>query len=310
MADALGQCPEGQGAVLLHGARIGGRPVPGLRPVFRDRRLPPHRLFQPRGRRAAAEGARHLRSGGAQEGPEPGLREDRRGTAGLLPVEAHAALRRGEEPRLHADPHRPGLGRRHGGEIAARNTGRPGADRRPAGAQPFGQGDRIMASKDEFENHCWVDAVKPEDLLTYAPYARETFVGDNPALLVIDLYNLVYKGGRKYPHELEPDFPNSCGIYAHDAIEPTQRLIAGCRAAGLQIFYVTAQFNPHRVDSTRRVHLPMVAEDCEIHDAFAPRPEDIVFRKERPSAFFGTPLIAHLNQRRIDSLIVCGESTS
>ena len=35
-----------------------------------------------------------------------------------------------------------------------------------------------------------------------------------------------------------------------------------------------------------------------------------MFRKERPSAFFGTPLVAHLNQRRIDSLIVCGESTS
>ncbi len=167
-----------------------------------------------------------------------------------------------------------------------------------------------MASKAEFESHCWVDVVRPEDLRTYAPYARETYIGENPALLVVDLYNLVYKGGRKYPHELEPDFPNSCGVYAHDAIEPTQRLIAGCRAAGLPIFYVTAQYNPHRVQSTRRVHLPMVANDCEIHNAFEPRLEDVVFRKERPSAFFGTPLIAHLNQRRIDSLIVCGETTS
>jgi len=167
-----------------------------------------------------------------------------------------------------------------------------------------------MASKQEFENHCWSDVVRPEDIQTYAPYARETYIGDNPALLVIDLYNLVYKGGRRYPHELEPEFPNSCGIYAHDAIEPTQKLIAAVRKASVPVFYVTAQFNPHRVDSTRRVHLPMVANDCEIHDAFAPEPEDVVFRKERPSAFFGTPLIAHLNQRRIDSLIVCGESTS
>ena len=54
----------------------------------------------------------------------------------------------------------------------------------------------------------------------------------------------------------------------------------------------------------------MSEHDCEIHDAFTPLPEDTVFRKERPSAFFGTPLVAHLNQRRIDSLIVCGESTS
>jgi maleamate amidohydrolase len=35
-----------------------------------------------------------------------------------------------------------------------------------------------------------------------------------------------------------------------------------------------------------------------------------VIYKERASAFFGTPLIAHLQQKRIDSLIICGESTS
>ena len=32
--------------------------------------------------------------------------------------------------------------------------------------------------------------------------------------------------------------------------------------------------------------------------------------KERASALFGTPLIAHLQQSRIDSLIICGETTS
>ena len=54
----------------------------------------------------------------------------------------------------------------------------------------------------------------------------------------------------------------------------------------------------------------ITAEDFEIHAAFTPAPDDVVFRKERASAFFGTPLIAHLNQKGIDSLIVCGESTS
>ena len=106
-----------------------------------------------------------------------------------------------------------------------------------------------MASKAELENHCWADIMKPEDLETYAPYARETGIGDNPGLLVIDLYNLVYKGGRKYPHELEKDFPNSCGIYSDDAIAPTQQLIAGCRAAGVPIFYISpVQSAPRCVD--------------------------------------------------------------
>jgi nicotinamidase-related amidase len=35
-----------------------------------------------------------------------------------------------------------------------------------------------------------------------------------------------------------------------------------------------------------------------------------VIYKERASAFFGTPLIAHLQMMKIDSLIICGESTS
>ncbi len=36
----------------------------------------------------------------------------------------------------------------------------------------------------------------------------------------------------------------------------------------------------------------------------------MVIFKERASGFFGTPLVAHLTQLGIDSLIVCGESTS
>ena len=86
---------------------------------------------------------------------------------------------------------------------------------------------------------------------TYAPYARETVVGERPGLLVIDLYNLVYKGRTKLPHELDKDYPNSCGIYAHKAIEPTQKLIKSCREANLPILY-NGKFSPHRVHSTKR----------------------------------------------------------
>ena len=167
-----------------------------------------------------------------------------------------------------------------------------------------------MAKREQFEDHCWVDVIPPEDITTYETYARETYIGGSPALLAIDLYNLVYKGGARPPHELDAKVPNSCGIHAHNAIKPTQKLFAAARAAQIPVFYVTAQYSPHRVQSTRRVRLPMSEHDCEIHDSFTPLPEDTVFRKERPSAFFGTPLVAHLNQRRIDILIVCGESTS
>jgi len=167
-----------------------------------------------------------------------------------------------------------------------------------------------MAAKEKFEDHCWKDVIPENDIRTYSPYARETFIGPNPGLLVIDLYNLVYQGGSKLPHELDSAYPNSCGVYAHDAIEPTKELIASCRLAKIPIFYVTAQFSPQRVHSTKRRGVQLTEQDCEIYDAFAPEPEDLVLPKERPRSFFGTPLIAHLNEKKVDSLIVCGESTS
>ncbi|MEK9677845.1 MAG: isochorismatase family protein [Rhodospirillaceae bacterium] len=167
-----------------------------------------------------------------------------------------------------------------------------------------------MADKSVFEDHCWKDVISEEDYATYAPYRRETYIGERPAVLAIDLYNLVFKGGPKPPSEITAKFPSTCGQYAYEAVEPIQNLLAGCRAANLPIFYITGRFSENRVRSTRRNVAPLTKEDYEIHEAFTPEPDDVVFRKERASAFFGTPLIAHLTQGSFDSLIVCGESTS
>ena len=49
----------------------------------------------------------------------------------------------------------------------------------------------------DFEDHCWKDIVSPEILKTYTPYHRETFIGQRPALLAIDLYNLAYRRRRQ-----------------------------------------------------------------------------------------------------------------
>jgi nicotinamidase-related amidase len=49
---------------------------------------------------------------------------------------------------------------------------------------------------------------------------------------------------------------------------------------------------------------------CEIVDEVAPVPGEAVLRKAAPSAFWGTPLAAHLNDLGVDTIITCGESTS
>ena len=171
-----------------------------------------------------------------------------------------------------------------------------------------------MATIDRFEDHCWKDLIPPQDIELYAPYARETFVGPRAALLVIDLYDLAYRGGAGSPYELDKTYPNSCGIFAHRAIEPTRRLIAAARTANLPIFYCTQDVRPNNrpvgANSTRRALPQPTTKDYEIYSAFAPAPQDVVIRKQRASAFQGTPLMSHLTLLGVRSLIVCGESTS
>ncbi len=162
----------------------------------------------------------------------------------------------------------------------------------------------------DFEDHCWKDLVPQEVLDIYAPYRRELRIGARPALLAVDLYNLVYRGGNHPPHELL-EYPNTCGKYAWEAIEPTERLFAAARKAGLPIVYVTSSLRKSRVASTRRQRIRDLDEAAyDIFAAFAPEERDIVVRKERASAFAGTPTAACLNELDINSLIVCGESTS
>jgi nicotinamidase-related amidase len=174
-----------------------------------------------------------------------------------------------------------------------------------------------MASIEEFEDHCWKNVIPEADLRLgfYKGCARETFVGSRPALLAIDLYNSAYRGGALPPAEIEDEAPNTCGIYAHRAIEPTKRLFAAARRAGIPIFYCTQDFRPNNrppgaVSTKSRKAKPASADDYAIYHAFTPRPEDVVIYKQRASVFQGTPIVSHLTLLGIDSLIVCGESTS
>jgi maleamate amidohydrolase len=173
-----------------------------------------------------------------------------------------------------------------------------------------------MASIDKFEDHCWKDVIPADDMKLYAPYARETFVGPGAAFLAIDLYNAVYRGGAGRPVDLDAQYPNSCGVYAHRAIEPTRKLFAAVRRAGLQVFYCTQETRPNNrpigaVSTRRAMELPSEAVDkYGIYHEFAPQPHDVIITKQRASIFQGTPFLSHLNLLGIRSLIVCGESTS
>ena len=167
----------------------------------------------------------------------------------------------------------------------------------------------------DFEDHCWKDVIPAHVLELYARRRRKTFVGPAPALVAIDLYEVVYQGGNRPMQELVNSYPGSCGANAWNAIEPTKRLFAAARRAGLPVFYST---NDMRPESTPGVVRPTRTEAAgprdpglyDIRPEFKPQPGDVVVTKQRASAFFGTPLVAQLTQRGVRSIIMCGESTS
>ena len=49
---------------------------------------------------------------------------------------------------------------------------------------------------------------------------------------------------------------------------------------------------------------------AELLPEVGPEPGDVVFVKKKPSAFHGTPLLAYLIDRNIDTLVVVGGATS
>jgi nicotinamidase-related amidase len=112
--------------------------------------------------------------------------------------------------------------------------------------------------------------------------------------------------------EINRKHRGACGDYAWNAIAPTVRLFAAARAAGCPVIYTTSNSN-NRVSATNRQRTGREndpADSWDIKKEFAPEPNDLIIRKERASGFFGTPMVAHLNRMGVESIILCGESTS
>src|ERR1700682_3750115 len=76
----------------------------------------------------------------------------------------------------------------------------------------------------DFEDHCWKDVIDADTIQIYQAYRRNIHVGDNPAVLAIDLYNKAYRGGDRPVKEVDREFSGSCGEHAWTAMAPTQRL--------------------------------------------------------------------------------------
>lgn len=148
--------------------------------------------------------------------------------------------------------------------------------------------------------------------------------GNRAAVLSVDNYRKAI-GDRPEPLlEAIKTWPGSTGLDGWAALERTVELLAAARAAQIPVIHLTALSEEEsgmpgwgaRLGGRHR-STPRTPEELDRHrrrldivDQAAPLDGEVVLRKTAPSAFFGTPLAAHLIGAGIDTLIVCGESVS
>lgn len=163
----------------------------------------------------------------------------------------------------------------------------------------------------------WDSFVPADDKAVYdaAGYGERGSLGERPALLVVDVTYGFTGRGPEPVLESARTYPNSCGEAAWVAMPHIALLADTARARGVPVYYtagVERDASEHagrwREKHPRTLQQPPDAYD--VVDQVASAPGDMLIRKAKPSAFFGTPLVASLIDRGIDTTIIAGSTTS
>lgn len=158
-------------------------------------------------------------------------------------------------------------------------------------------------------------------VLTAAGYGTPAGFGKRPGLLIIDV-SYGFTGDRPEPIlDSIKRWSNSCGEESWAAIERIQVLARAFREKGLPVLYSTGDARDDNWDagswSWKNSRTDEAAPPSsntrgtnEIVDEIAPTKRDIVIRKQKPSAFFGTNLASYVNLLGCDNLVMAGCTTS
>ena len=145
---------------------------------------------------------------------------------------------------------------------------------------------------------------------TDATYLRAGFGGrarrgDRPAIVVVDLSNGF----------TDPQYPTGADLT--DVVAATSTLVGAARAAGAPVVWTTVAYHPAELDT-----LPWPAKApglCGLAEGSAAvaldtrlpvDPADNLITKKGASAFFDTGLASFLTAARVDTVLVCGATTS
>ena len=130
-------------------------------------------------------------------------------------------------------------------------------------------------------------------------------MGDRPAVLVVD-----FSCGFTDPE-------CALGSDLTSEVEATRRLLDAARAKGLPIIFTTIGYEPSLRDGGLWLQKVPTLGDLqiggrwvEIDPRLEPREDETIVLKKGASAFFGTNLASILVSQGIDSIVLCGATTS
>ncbi len=134
-----------------------------------------------------------------------------------------------------------------------------------------------------------------------AGFGRRLGFGNAEALLVVDVCKAY----------VEPTSPLYAGVEA--AAASVGRLVTAARKAAVPVYWTRVVFDPGAALVFHR-KVPSLAlfatELGEFLPGIEPAPGEVVISKNHASAFFGTSLAQDLRSAGIDTVVLCGFSTS
>lgn len=156
----------------------------------------------------------------------------------------------------------------------------------------------------------WQGHVPDDELEVYrkAGFGRRIGMGARAALLNIDTTWMF----------VDPAYA-MCGRRMPEVEAALERVTLAFRAAGLPIYYSRRDDRSHptyrgvwnwKLGTADTFQYTTDPRADEWPESYGPRREDAVVKKNKPSAFFGTPLESFLRYDGVDTLVVMGISTS
>jgi nicotinamidase-related amidase len=147
-----------------------------------------------------------------------------------------------------------------------------------------------------------------------AGFGRPGGFGTRPGIVIIDVQYRTVGLKRESITEAMKTYPTACGEYGWKAVDAIARLLKTGRERGVPVFYPYVSpkkdYDAGRLAGKVPTIMAIDERGYDFVEETAPQPGDVLIPKKHPSAFFGTPMASYLIDKGVDTVLICGCTTS